>query len=221
MNDIFASVNRTRFAGSDLETAEEDWRDSRRNVLQVLRADMVYAVAYRSNPSPETPTLDIGGGTGWACQCYVNRFVGEGAEPQHLCRLYFYDDGAPGWAGCLKDSATHRRWNRWDPAAQVWIPLEGMPPTPSGIWAGIGATRLDPEFGMRAIDDLTASAGKGDTDETDETDQAGNARTRGGESKKRSCPIASAGPLQDCLGSRSVVAGSGAGGSCTAGCSLS
>ena len=77
MNDIFASVNRTRFAGSDLETAEEDWRDSRRNVLQVLRADMVYAVAYRSNPSPETPTLDIGGGTGWACQCYVNRFVGE------------------------------------------------------------------------------------------------------------------------------------------------
>jgi len=139
----------------------EEWRDSRRNMLQVVGAQAVYAVAYRLNPSPHTPELDVGGGTGLACQMYVDRFKPRGAEDASACRLFFYDDGAPGWDGCLKDAATHRRWNRWDPLRSSWIPLEMAPPMPGGhskespaLYAGIGATRLDPVYGEKAIRSL-------------------------------------------------------------------
>ena len=137
----------------------DEWRDSRRNMLQVSGAQAVFAVAYRLNPSPQTPVLDIGGGTGLACQMYVDRFQPRGKADASACRLYFYDDGAPGWDGCLKDGATHRRWNRWDPLRSSWIPLEAAPPKPGrrtddsspAVYAGIGATRLDPEYGEKAI----------------------------------------------------------------------
>ena len=69
VDDIVAKVNRERFglARSDrvsLASCAKTWRDSRRNVFQVRCADAVYAVAYRLNPSPDTPALDVGGGTG-------------------------------------------------------------------------------------------------------------------------------------------------------------
>ena len=54
---------------------EDDWHESRRNILQVKEAGSVYAVGYRVPPDKETPPLDIGGGTGFACECYVNRFL--------------------------------------------------------------------------------------------------------------------------------------------------
>jgi len=157
-NEIFRRVNQERSLGKWLATAEEEWRDSRRNVFQVLRADRVYAVGYRQAPSAETPALDVGGGTGWACQCYADRFYGENAEPADKCQLYFFDDGDPDWGGCLKDPATHRRWSKWDALRKVWQPLDGSPPPPRGLYAGIGTTVLDPEWGERAIRELMALA---------------------------------------------------------------
>ena len=73
------------------------------------------------------------------------------AEDPATCKIYFFDDGAPGWPGCRKDPATHRKWNRWDLANSRWEPLEGLPPPPSGIYAGIGATILSKEYGEAAI----------------------------------------------------------------------
>jgi hypothetical protein len=154
----------------------EEWRDSRRNLLQVLRAHRVYAVAYRmpldaapsENPPFKRPRLDIGGGTGIACQMYVNRFAGgaredsigsdgavrvKGCEDTSLCELYFYDDGTPGWSGCLIDPKTHRRWNRWDARSGEWVPFEHSeaPPKPYGRYAGIGGTKLQTDYGAAAI----------------------------------------------------------------------
>ena len=108
--------------------------------VSFVTVQRVYAVAYRLPLQPNAPDarpdLDIGGGTGFACQLYVDRFShqrkqyecphgecvrgeelgqnaaddeGEGPEEGSLCELYFYDDGSPGWSGCLIDPATHRR----------------------------------------------------------------------------------------------------------------
>ncbi|CAK0888291.1 unnamed protein product, partial [Prorocentrum cordatum] len=64
---------------------------ARRNFLQVRRAGAVYAVGWRLAKGAdqftgreavapgETPLLDVGGGTGWACQWYADRF-GAGGE---------------------------------------------------------------------------------------------------------------------------------------------
>ena len=137
----------------------EDWRDSRRNFVQVINADCVFAVAYRLNPAADTPTLDIGGGTGLAVQMYIDRFEPRGTEPAEECELYLYDDGAPGWAGCLKDPATHRKWSRWDCLRESWVPLDSPPKLPTRakrgdgtiLYAGIGGTRLDADYGEQAI----------------------------------------------------------------------
>ena len=146
----------------------EDWRDSRRNFLQVAGADCVYAVAYRLKPSDEAPSLDIGGGTGLAVQLYVDRFEPRGPEPASSCKLFFYDDGAPNWDGCLKDPATHRKWNKWNPLMDAWEPLERPPLLPktadagSVLYAGIGSTLLDPDYGAHAIAGLYAQVVQSD-----------------------------------------------------------
>ena len=150
---IFRKCANSRLSKAALETAHEDCYASRRNILQVKEADSVYAVAYRLPPSDDTPRLDVGGGTGFACECYVNRFVLDGEEDPSHCRLYLFDDGDPAWPGCLKDPATHRKWSQWEPQRKVWTPLYGQPPTPSGVYAGIGATRLT-DWGLRAIKEL-------------------------------------------------------------------
>ncbi len=137
-----------------MASARKEWNGSRRNWFQVRRADAVYVVAYRSNPSPETPRLDIGGGTGWACQWYIDRFLPGGEDPKK-CKLYFYDDGAPAWPGCLKDLDTHRKWNQWNIELNKWEPVPGgSPPPPQGFYAGIGGTILDKDYGEKAIRDL-------------------------------------------------------------------
>ena len=125
----------------------EDWRDSRRNYLQVCGASVVYVVAYRLNPGPQTPPMDIGGGTGFACQMYIDRFAPRGTEDPSRCHLYLFDDGAPGWPGCLKDPSTHRKWSRWDALRQAWraVPsADGLPPTVDAFFAdGAAAAAAD------------------------------------------------------------------------------
>jgi len=133
------------------------WRTSKRNYVQVRKAQTVYVVAYRMPPGPFTPKMDVGGGTGWACQWYIDRFS-HGGEDKSECNLYLYDDGAPAWSGAYKDEVTHRRWNFWDVERSMWVPLERPPPPPSGLYCGIGSTRLDDEFGVVAINSLFSSS---------------------------------------------------------------
>eukprot|EP00443_Scrippsiella_acuminata_P032596 CAMPEP_0115366064 /NCGR_PEP_ID=MMETSP0270-20121206/104609_1 /TAXON_ID=71861 /ORGANISM="Scrippsiella trochoidea, Strain CCMP3099" /LENGTH=177 /DNA_ID=CAMNT_0002788817 /DNA_START=57 /DNA_END=587 /DNA_ORIENTATION=+ len=155
---------------------------ARRNFLQVRYADMVYVVGWRLEEGKdqftgrgdvdprETPLLDVGGGTGWACQWYVDRFA-DGVEDPAQCRLFFFDDAGPPWARkdpategkwntedpaqcklfffddagppwARKDPATEGKWNRWNVERKTWEPLEKKPPKPFGLYAGIGATRL-------------------------------------------------------------------------------
>jgi len=142
----------------------EGWREkvanmaARRNFLQVHCADMVFAVGWRLKEGfeqftgretcapEETPKLDVGGGTGWACQWYVDRF---GEEDAHECQLYFFDDGGPPWA--REESDTIGRWNLWDVKEARWRPLDiDQVPKPDGLYAGIGATRLS-DRGKHAI----------------------------------------------------------------------
>ena len=127
--------------------APEAWEASKRNYLQVCRAGAVYAVGYRQ--PGDVPALDVGGGAGFAAQFYVDRFLdGDG------CRLFFFDDSpTDGWAGCKVVPATHGRWNAWDVDRETWTPLARPPPRPSGVYAGIGATRLSRD-GEAAIEAL-------------------------------------------------------------------
>jgi len=142
---------------------------ARRNFLQVRRAGAVYAVGWRlakgadqftgreAVPPDETPLLDVGGGTGWACQWYVDRFE-DGSEDPADCRLYFYDDAGPPWA--LQDETTKGKWSSWDAGQQRWAPLDGTPPPPDGLYAGIGATRLSADA-ERAIERLYVAPARG------------------------------------------------------------
>lgn len=142
---------------------------ARRNFLQVRRAGAVYAVGWRLAKGAdqftgreavapgETPLLDVGGGTGWACQWYADRFEDGGEDPAG-CQLYFYDDAGPPWA--LQDEATKGKWSCWDAGQQRWAPLDGTPPPPDGLYAGIGATRLSADA-ERAIERLYAAPARG------------------------------------------------------------
>ena len=129
--------------------------DSRRNYLQVCCAEACVCVSYRNKASEEVVSkLDIGGGTGYAAQWYVDRFQPTGPEEPAHCHLYLWDDGNPSVPTCLIDPATHHRWNRWED--ERWVPLadgEGPPLSNFRVYAGIGATRLS-EAGLAAIRDL-------------------------------------------------------------------
>ena len=98
----------------------------------------------------ETPVLDVGGGTGWACQWYVDRFEDSREDPGN-CKLYFYDDAGPEWA--LQDETTKGKWSCWNARYNRWDALEGSPPAPHGLYAGIGATTLSKDA-MHAIERL-------------------------------------------------------------------
>jgi len=137
-----------------------DWKErvaamaAKRNYVQVRSASAVYAVGWRiaegmdpysgrtSAENGETPALDIGGGTGWAAQWYVDRFDAGGEDPAQ-CRLFFFDDGGPPWA--RRDEATLKKWSFWDLETQSWKPMDSLPPQPFGLYAGIGSTKLSEE----------------------------------------------------------------------------
>jgi hypothetical protein len=102
----------------------------RRNFYQVRWSESVYAVSRFTNDSS---MLKIDGGTAWACQMYVDRFLYD-QEPMKLCNLFMYDMDTKGWY----------RWER------IWYKMDQSPPTPSGIYAGIGKRELSEE-GQDAI----------------------------------------------------------------------
>jgi hypothetical protein len=104
----------------------------RRNFYQVRWCDSVYAV---SQFKADGSLLNIDGGTAWACQMYVDRFIYD-QEPMDLCNLYLFDQGS-------------NRWYKW---RRVWAEID-QPPTPAGIYAGIGSRKLTAD-GMAAIEKL-------------------------------------------------------------------
>ena len=101
--------------------------------------------------------LDIGGGTGFAAQFYLNRFNPDvnvftlcGSEDPETCKMYFYDDSDENWDGCSIHYETLHKWSVWNIYSDEWCPLENLPPKPSGVWAGIGSTKLSAK-GKEAI----------------------------------------------------------------------
>lgn len=104
----------------------------RRNFFQVRWSESVYAV---SRFNQDGSMLGVDGGTAWACQMYVDRFLFD-QEPLDLCKLYFFD----------QETNTWHSWKR------IWTAIE-KPPMPSGIYAGIGSRDLTKQ-GKQAIKDL-------------------------------------------------------------------
>jgi hypothetical protein len=104
----------------------------RRNLYQVRWSDSVYAV---SRFKRDGSLLGIDGGTAWACQMYVDRFIYD-QEPMELCNLYLFDQ-------------LSNKWHTW---RRGWSEID-CPPAPLGIYAGIGSRKLTPD-GAKAIDAL-------------------------------------------------------------------
>lgn len=98
----------------------------RRSYYQVKWSNAVYAVGkFKSGM--------VDGGTSWAVQMYMDRFLHD-CENLENCNLYFFDQ-------------VSNSWFTWKGS---WQKLEGQPPKPSGVWAGIGSRDLTSE-GKQAI----------------------------------------------------------------------
>ena len=113
----------------------------RRNVLQALWADAMFAVTWEDMDARYP--LRIGGGTKWAAQVYVNRFQPHCSEPAEFCQLWLYE----------VNSAV---WKKWDCSNESWN-LE-VPSKLSGEmkFAGIG-TKTPPCHAVHAIRSLLSS----------------------------------------------------------------
>ena len=94
----------------------------RRNYYQIAETDSVYAISTFQKRM-------VAGGTAWAVQLYLDRFD----EAKEL-PCYVYDQQI-------------ETWTQWDGSGFLVI---DAPPTPSGIWTGIGTRDLN-SAGKRAI----------------------------------------------------------------------
>lgn len=90
----------------------------RRNWYQVKDTGAVYAVGNMVRG-------EIQGGTAWAIQMYMDRFIHDG-EPMSSCNLFFYEQSMNVW---------------WQWRGQ-WEIRVSQPPVPQGVWTGIGTRDL-------------------------------------------------------------------------------
>lgn len=104
----------------------------RRNFYQVVKSDAVYGIGKFVNGQ-------VDGGTAWAVQMYIDRFLIDGEDPKK-CKLYFFDQ-------------EDKRWFKFNAKSKEWDKLADMPPKPEGIWTGIGTRQLN-ENGIEAIEKL-------------------------------------------------------------------
>ena len=105
----------------------------RRNYFQVRWSESVYAIGRLDDSNS---MLKIAGGTAWACQMYVDRFIYD-QEPMSLCKLYLFDMNTEKWY----------QWNK------IWYDLAEQPPIPVGVYAGIGSRDIS-DTGKSAINNL-------------------------------------------------------------------
>lgn len=104
----------------------------RRNYYQTRWTEAIYGVSKLKDNQVE-------GGTAWAIQLYMDRFLCDNEDPQK-CQLYLFDQDT-------------NYWLQWNPQDR-WSVLS-KPPVPSGIWAGIGSRKLT-DAGKAAICELMA-----------------------------------------------------------------
>ena len=129
--------------------------------LQVAAADAVYAVAARSNPDKfgpgdHRPKVDVVGGTGWACQFYIDRFEPRGAEAAAGCHLYFYDDGRRVRRPTRTPPPTANGASGTRGGEGAALPEGALPPKPTGVYAAAGMTRLNAGHGDVAFEKVMA-----------------------------------------------------------------
>lgn len=101
----------------------------RRNFYQIYYSDSVYAV---SNFKEDKSLLKISGGTAWACQMFVDRWLHTDTNID-TCQLYLFDQ-------------ISEKWYSWK---GTWSNID-KPPCPQGVYAGIG-TRDITNAGLNAI----------------------------------------------------------------------
>ena len=90
-----------------------------RNWYQVANTDAVYAI------SDFDSKRQIKGGTAWALQMYIDRFIYDNEDLDN-CKLYTY-------------SYKQDVWWQWK---NEWQILTVPPPSPTGLWTGIGSRDL-------------------------------------------------------------------------------
>lgn len=93
----------------------------RRNYYQVHWSERVYAISELIN---DNSLLGIAGGTAWACQMYVDRWL-HTETPIDSCELFLFDQKSNNWMMWQKE----------------WLIIES-PPRPYGIYAAIGSRNL-------------------------------------------------------------------------------
>lgn len=109
----------------------------RRNYYQVYLSDRIYAIGQFTN---DNSLLKIKGGTAWACQMYIDRWIYTNSDANmDKCQLYFFDQ-------------ISNTWNKWN---KIWHQIN-MPPAPSEVYAGIGTRELS-NAGRQAIIDCYKS----------------------------------------------------------------
>ena len=104
----------------------------RRNFYQVFWSDRVYAVASFVNDSS---MLQISGGTAWACQLFIDRWLYKSPNVTAI-PIYLFDQ-------------VSKSWYTW---TGQWKPII-KPPAPNGVYAGIGSRNLQ-DSGKNAIIDV-------------------------------------------------------------------
>lgn len=103
----------------------------RRNYYQINWSDKIYAIGQFIN---DNSLLKIKGGTAWACQMYVDKWLYSNKDiNMNSCRLYFFDQ-------------LSEKWYKW---GKTWEEID-IPPKPIGVYAGIGTRDLS-SAGISAI----------------------------------------------------------------------
>jgi hypothetical protein len=96
----------------------------RRNWYQVKDTNTLYAV---TELKLEAGKLMPQGGTAWAIQMYIDRFLIDN-EPIKNANLWVFEKKL-------------KKWFKWNEG--VWAIQISKPPCPSGLWTGIGSRELD------------------------------------------------------------------------------
>lgn len=101
----------------------------RRNFYQVHYSNSVYAISEFVNDSS---VLKISGGTAWACQMFIDKWLYIPTKIKDI-PIFFFDQ-------------ISKTWYTWSGQWQAIL----KPPRPQGIYAGIGTRKLT-EDGQKAI----------------------------------------------------------------------
>lgn len=127
----------------------------RRNYAIVADADALFAVGRLSRGAksgPPTTSVNVDGGTGWACQLFADRIP---ATPTKL-DMFLYDQGEKAWFKCSMGSERQLRWTAVATAATAATPAI-IPRRRHWRRIAVIGTRQLTSCGRQAIAGLVAS----------------------------------------------------------------